>query len=283
MEVRVGQGWRGGEVEEWRRGESLLSGEERRVSEVAQRSLKWLGGALVANGLLLCAGVQPFSVLVLSGALGWVLLDRVISFLGYQVLFGSQEERYRYGERLGKLSVINVLGLAGPAYLIHESGHALAALSTLKRAAPAIHVTPFKGGMTRFQSQGGLTALGKVFGLPGTLLGITAAGIAASTLFALMEFAIAYFTEESHPSVSQFLRSQGVCQILNEVCYGLSWYTSSSYNFSHDFVRLNVLGGIHPLIPVALMILAPLVEHLALGALVELCASAPTEMEGESC
>jgi hypothetical protein len=238
-----------------------------RIRQIAVPIFKKLALAFTLSATLISFGIRPFSVMLLAGASAAILVDAGVRFLATRTLFGDNLSMLRRFNQLADLIFVNLLGLAGPSFVIHELGHALAAELLLKDPRPHVQFQPFVGGATSFNPRNGLSALGEILGQRGTILAITAAGLMASTLCAMAEFAVAFFTDETNPTLAEFLRSHGVCQILNEVCYGLSTFVVDANNLSHDFLRLYKVGRIHPLVPMALMILFPVVEVLILRAL----------------
>jgi hypothetical protein len=63
------------------------------------------------------------------------------------------------------------------------------------------------------------------------------------------------------------LNCHAFSQILNDVIYGFTALSSKVFNPAHDFVNLWKISGIHPLIPIALMIGLPLIQFCALRAI----------------
>lgn len=163
-------------------------------------------------------------------------------------------------ERLARFGMTNLAGLSGPNIAIHECGHALGAVSFFKNSHPKIDVFPFRGGQTSYQISYGLTKLGKFLGEHRSLLVTAGAGMMISTVFAMLEFGLAHGISGSYPTVSEWMNYHAISQLMNEVVYGLTAFLVSRFDLTHDFVYLWKVGGIHPLIPIALMIALPLAE-----------------------
>lgn len=165
----------------------------------------------------------------------------------------------------GRLAIINAIGLSGINAFIHECGHAIAAKACFLKPNVRIKIWPFKGGQTSYAISYGLTRFGNFLGKNEAILFATAAGIGCSTLFAMGEFAAAFAVKDKFPEISLSLNCHAISQILNEVLYGISAFASSqAFNLGHDFIRLWKFGGIHPIIPIGLMIALPAAEIAAL-------------------
>jgi hypothetical protein len=98
-----------------------------------------------------------------------------------------------------------------------------------------------------------------------TLLAITAGGIAATAASAALCIAVAGMIYEKSPIGADFLLGHGIAQIANEICYGLTTFATDPSFLGHDFMRLWVIGGVHPLIPISLLLLIPAAVLLAAG------------------
>lgn len=157
------------------------------------------------------------------------------------------------GESFAQASLVSVLGLAYPTIFIHEAGHYLASLALFKDAAPTLLVLPFQGGETSFVISRGLTCLGELLGKENCMLAVTAAGMAASTLFATIESVVTFLIHEQFPKIAECIDDHSLTQRLQEFIYGLSTFFANRSQLSHDFMRLWRTGGIHPLVPMALM------------------------------
>lgn len=244
------------------------NGQDLRVRDVALACIKKVGIALAVNVAVIAFVAQPaFSVWVFTAGLGAVLVDALVNFIALRVLFSDQEVRLRRMEQLANLSHINNLSLMGPGILIHELGHYLAALACYRNAQPSIHIQCMRRGHTDIQMRSGLSRFGAMMGARTSLLLVMGAGFIMSTTWALIEFAVAYFTQESNPTLSEFLRCQGTCQLLNELSFGLVTLLGNPMALGNDYVTLQMLGGIHPLTAMVSMILAVAVEHLILAAI----------------
>jgi hypothetical protein len=163
-------------------------------------------------------------------------------------------------KNLAQASMINTAGLAGPNIIIHEMGHAAVASICFQKSNPRTQFFPFLGGMTSYTVSHGLTRVGAFLGEHRTQVLIASAGFLASTLFGMFEFALAYRLHDDYPTLSRWLNVHGVMQITQEVLYGLTAFIVNKADLAHDFVNLWVTQGIHPLLPIGLMILLPLAE-----------------------
>lgn len=240
----------------------VLNATVRKIGPVAKRALLELAAALLVNVGVMAFSATPLSLPLLSVAILTAFIAVILKTswqLYVQKNTGSTVVSDT-GVHLARMSLMNVCGLAGPNIAIHEGGHALAALSLFRQAQPEIRISPFRGGQTSFVVSEGVSKLGKLFGEKGSLLFVGAAGMMASTIFAMIEFATAFAIQDQFPKISQFLTYHGISQLLNEIIYGITALIMHIPDLSHDFVRLWELGGIHPIIPIALMIALPLLE-----------------------
>lgn len=125
--------------------------------------------------------------------------------------------------------------------LIHESGHAMAALSVYKRARPAIEVYPFLGGITQFYKTS-LTAFGKKLGPVAATCLIIASGPGFTLLISSVLFAIGLALKEKYPQFGKYLIAWGIIDFLNHAHYAYSALHADPSNLSHDFVHLAIFG-----------------------------------------
>ena len=101
-----------------------------------------------------------------------------------------------------------------------------------------------------------------------SLILIFAAGLAASAAAALTEFGVAQAIQEKYPHASEILNAFGFTQLFNEIVYGILAIGPERFNPGNDLVYLWQEGEIHPLIPMAIVILLPLIQRWALKRLI---------------
>lgn len=246
-----------------------------RISPIAIKTIVQLGLAIAVNGLILSSAVTPLGAPITIALVAKIVLLSALPILfkvGLDIYLNwnkPKEEAFEAAKKdlfwkgaqnLTGFSLVNAIGLAGPIPLIHEMGHAAAAQCLFVNPRPEIKIRPFQGGATDYYVSRGLTKLGKLLGKENSILCVTAAGMAGSTLFGMVEIAIAHLIGEKHPEVSQWMTYHAVAQILNDVVYGITSFMASRLDLTHDFIRLWNLGSIHPLIPIALMVALPLIE-----------------------
>ncbi len=237
-----------------------------RISPIALKALLELGVAISLNLVVLSFIVNP-----LTAPLSIVFLNPMLiaSFATVVVKTAweiynsspSKGDTFTDGVRgLAKTSIANCAGLAGPIPAIHECGHVIAASALFKEPNIKVTINPFKGGNTSYTVSKGLTKVGEFLGKENAILLTTAAGFMASTFFAMFEFGLAYHLKEQYPNLSECLNHHAIAQILNDVVYALTTFFTHQSNLGHDFMRLWQVGGVHPLIPIAFMIILPLIE-----------------------
>jgi len=159
------------------------------------------------------------------------------------------------------LSFATTVHTSGIGIGIHECGHALAAKFCFQGPWAKIRIFPFRGGLTIYNVGHGLTSFGRLLGIEGSKLLVTAGGIIASVTFGIVGLALGDYLQDSHPVIGHYLSLYSITQIAQEVLYGLSAFFVSSLELSHDFVRMWGYG-IHPLVPVGLLILLPIIEKV---------------------
>ena len=236
-----------------------------RVSPLAQDTLIKLGAAIAINCAIMTFFAVPFGVPI---TIAW--LNHAVLFSTFyaipKVAFDIYRQRktndclMKGANHAAGLSIANSLGLGGLNPWIHELGHALAAVSLFKNPQVTIKVKPYSHGETSYYVSYGLTRLGKMLGIENCILFAAGAGMMASTIFAMTEFACAYGIQDRYPTLSQWMNYHAISQILNDVVYGLTAFIARRSDLSHDFIRLWQTGEIHPLIPIGLMIALPLIE-----------------------
>lgn len=238
------------------------------ICRIAAKALAELAIALSLNLAVMAFFATPLTIPLFTSALAGAMVSVIVKTAWdlYRSKKNPEQAQAptpildKAADTTAKLSLINTVGLAGPNVAIHEAGHAAAAMAFFKDAKPEIKIFPFRGGQTSYTISNGMTKLGKLLGERGAILFGAAAGMMASTIFAMIEFGAAFGLKEKYPRISEFMNIHAVCQLLNEVVYGATAFLASRFDFSHDFVYLWRAGGIHPLIPIALIIALPLLE-----------------------
>lgn len=247
------------------------------IAKIAARTFLHLSLAIAVNFAVITFVAAPLSITLMTGIVLSTIATEII-YCAYEIykrknMVDNIQKSAQISSGIATASIINAVGLSGPNILIHETGHALAAHATFQAAMPEISIAPFRGGATTYVISNGLTKLGKFLGRHEALLIVTAAGMAASTLFALFEFAIADRIKEVYPVISEYLTDHAIFQLLNEILYGLTAFIVSRAELSHDFICLWQCGGIHPLIPITFMIALPLLEIAVLKLIKNRCCS----------
>lgn len=165
----------------------------------------------------------------------------------------------KLGGHLARLSLVNTLTLKLNR-MIHELGHASAALLTFMKANPQI-IANTRSGSTTYNISYGLTRFGKLLGEHRALLFTTAAGLAAPLLLAMGEFAIAHHLSERHLLIRDFLNYHALSQLLDLIIYCSILALSSSKDLLiHDSILLWQVGGIHPLVTLSVILALPITE-----------------------
>jgi len=125
--------------------------------------------------------------------------------------------------------------------LVHESGHALAALALYNQASPRIDLIPFGQALTQFHKRS-LSALGKSIGPAATTCVIIASGPALTLFVSAALLAIGLAIKERHPNLSKYLITWALLDFLCTAHYAHSAIGKERFQFSHDFVHLSIFG-----------------------------------------
>lgn len=159
---------------------------------------------------------------------------------------------------VARLTLINTMAMP-LTHLIHEAGHAGAALLCYLQAEPSITIKLYEG-MTNYNISYGLTAFGKRLGEHESMLFVTAAGLAAPVLAAAGELSLSHLIENHYPLISEIISHHAASQYLNLFLYGYKSLNMNKMMLENDFIRLWTMGDIHPYIPMALICAVPLYE-----------------------
>jgi hypothetical protein len=142
--------------------------------------------------------------------------------------------------------------------LTHESGHALAANLLFKEAKTQIVINGYgQGSCSYFHSPTKLTQLGSWFGYTRSLAFISAAGPLASLFTSCVLMSCSHFLPNQHKKLKTHLDMMSLQSIVQNIFYSLSSFFLTPSN-SHDFISIQRLSGIHPLICTSVIILVPL-------------------------
>ncbi len=243
------------------------------VIQVAARALGALVASLSVNCIIMSFVAAPLGMVIISTALVGLVGELVCQLSAYAAQRmgwiptcsnekGLSAQTVSQSRFLSELSLVNVAGQAGATALVHESGHALAALSCYKGANPCIHIYPFRGGSTQLAPMRSLTFFGRLIGIEASTSLVIAGGIVAAMLVAMAALAGSNALRESHPTISRILELFAYVQLLDHILYGLMSLAERPGLSSNDFSRLHYHTGIHPLAMVATLIVLPAAQLL---------------------
>lgn len=233
-----------------------------RISPLAIATLVKLGTAIAFNYVIMNYFTAPFCVPYTVEWLNRALLLSTVYAIPKVALDiyrrKQTEDVVTKGiNHMAGVSIVNGVGLAGINLAIHEAGHVLTAWLCFKRPDITVNPKPYREWESEYSVSRGLTYFGRLLGKRKSILLTTIAGIFVSTGFGMTEFASAYHIRDRYPNLSQWMNYHAISQIFNEIVYGL---VADRRNLSNDFVRLRRMGGIHPMIPIGLMIALPVAE-----------------------
>lgn len=140
--------------------------------------------------------------------------------------------------------------------LVHEGGHALAAMAIYKNANPKIEVFPFIGGVTSYSGRH-LSRLGEFLGKNYSNAIVSGAGAGASILVASAYIGLAHRFQETHPEFTRYCKCTAIASIVQHVVYALSALAQTGQS-GHDFLSLWAVG-IHPIASAAVIVAVPLI------------------------
>ena len=154
-------------------------------------------------------------------------------------------------------SLFGLLYLFSIEPLIHELGHALSALCLFKNAFPKINIFPFIGGAVSLKAET-LTSLGEKLGTQTCEAVFAATGGSASLFASLLLFIISHKTKKNRPTLSEYSYMMGMYSLVNLGSYATSALWTTKNCLEHDFIRLWVKGGVHPLISLSFIVFLPI-------------------------
>lgn len=146
-------------------------------------------------------------------------------------------------------------------FLIHETGHALAALSIYKKPRPQIYVRPFIGGLTDY-CKTSLGLFGKKMGPVAATCFVLISGPVATLLISSAILTIGLGIKEKYPHFSKYLIAWGVLDFLNHAHYAYSALSTDSFNLAHDFVHLSIFG-LDPVVATIAILAIPVILYTA--------------------
>jgi len=244
------------------------SGFQNKISTFTQRVFAELSISLAINCVILMITATPISIPALTLIAGTALIGVTVRMV-FEAEFDDNQDDFDVlmppiGEFIGRLSIVNSVGMSSLNIWIHEAGHAVAAACFFLKPNIKIHWDPFLHGDTSFSVSNGMTKLGQLLGKHHAIMLFRAAGLIGSTVFAMTEIGAAFFFKESSPQVSLTLTCHAISQIANDVLYGLAALASRGFNVRNDYLALWKIGGIHPAIPMIAMVALPVIEYCAL-------------------
>ncbi len=148
--------------------------------------------------------------------------------------------------------------------IVHEAGHALAALAVYQNASPKIAIYPGMGGATSYYNDN-LSWFGKLLGRKNSDLLVCGAGAAMAILFSIGSLAAAKRCSSDKPELKMYLIATAIVSIVQHIFYALTAFITGADQLSHDFVAL-WSHGINPLIAIIAMIFLPIFVYYSIPA-----------------
>jgi hypothetical protein len=237
------------------------------VKNIAMRSLMELAYSMALAAICCCFVATSAGITTI--AMG--LAIQTIFSLSIRIYVGYHEYRGRINPNHEVSTVAKWLGAYSLAsgsvnnaqVVVHEAGHALAINALLKNANPKITLFPYEGGVTSWRGVREVTGLGQKIGRDNIQPIIAGAGPFLTLGLSTILLGVGLAEQDSSPEVSRMLIVSAIIDFFTHIHYALSALSANLSNFSHDFVALWQLGGIHPL---AAAIVIAAIPILMLGA-----------------
>lgn len=155
----------------------------------------------------------------------------------------QQIEDFCFGGALGSAAFLGAA--AYPSTYLHELGHKMAIHTLYAGAQTEIHVTPFKGGATRWSNEG-LSPLGQHLGADGSRAVVAMAGTAMDALSSCALFAAGYKMRKTRPVTGNAMMGYGILRMVASTQYAASGIgkTAATVSAGHDFFRLQTTLGV---------------------------------------
>lgn len=138
--------------------------------------------------------------------------------------------------------------------VIHEGGHALAAIALYENPHPKIEITPLSGGETSTRSSR-LNQWGAYFGAKRSDMIVTAAGAGLSTLSVVCNIGIGFKLWRSNPEASSYFFWMAALTVVQNTGYALSAFCFSK-DTGHDFISLWA-KGVNPFVSASITLGVP--------------------------
>lgn len=147
--------------------------------------------------------------------------------------------------------------------LVHEGGHYVAATCLFDTPAKMV-LFPFDKAVTQFSLRR-LRPLGNSLGRKLSVMITTAAGAGISIVTSMFQLVAAHKCRSSHPELSRYLKMTAFFNVMNHAGYALSsFWTSLKAKPGHDFLLLQKIAGISPIVACIVIVALPLMVQLGL-------------------
>lgn len=243
------------------------------IKEVALATLKEIAISFAITGICCLFVATPAGVAFLlattAAMVGFNFFIRLLGgYTAYKLIHAEDEkQKLNYGATLTFLSYIcpltySMVDVYSRNVLVHEAGHALAAMACYKNANPRVVILPPDGGYTEYQA-GPLTRFGEKIGSKASNVLVSGAGAGLALICSASQIFASHKLQKSHPALSKYLFFTALFSIFQHITYALTALVTSPEHVSHDFVAL-WLGGIHPIAAVMFMIVVPIIIKIIL-------------------
>ncbi len=236
------------------------------VQKVALHCLTELTISLTLGTIVACFVITPVGLGFLATAIFVqsavsIIFCSIGAFCSYKAAQGGSSQDF-YQWALSSCEWITGANFAyctgyNTQFLIHETGHTMAAFAVYKNPRPLIEIKPFCGGMTEFYKTS-LSPFGKKIGPVAATCLVIASGPGFTLLVSAAILIIGFAIKEKYPHFAKYLIAWSLLDFGNHAHYAYTALYTAPSNLSHDFVHLKIFG-LHPVVAMIGIIAIPVI------------------------
>lgn len=247
--------------------------EERKsqIKEVALKALKDLTASLaysLAASYFVATGISIAPLFV--SALAVTVINIFIRSI-CPCFRSPQSESHRpdialWIEQYAPAFVFSIHDFFTKGVLLHEAGHFLSAKLLFNTRAKIVFY-PFEKAVTKHVMRQ-LTGIGTYFGRKISTAIVCSAGAGLSVITSSIQLIAAHCFKQSRPELARYMQMSALMNIFNHAAYVLSaCWESLATKPGHDFLLLQKIAGISPIVSLIAVIALPLIVQAGLYAL----------------
>lgn len=254
------------------------------IKEVAIKALKELGVTLLyslAAAYFTATGISlvPLFLKALTGPILTIYMS-IIAEKGFNpVRNPTLPPRIYHCLQYISILYTSYFDCMSRGVLVHETGHYLSA-DLLFVGDPKLIINDFsQGGGSVTYSIGRVTRIGEFFGKQLSETIVSAAGAGISVITSTLQLIAAHRCRKTRPELARYLRMSAIMTIGSHIEYALSSFsTTLKEKPGHDFLQLQRLMGISPIVSCIAIVAIPLIVQLGLS-LMQCCKCAGKRVE----